>query len=201
MEMLSGAQMVVRSLQDEGIEHIFGYPGGSVLDIYDAIFQSSEIEHILVRHEQAAVHMADAYSRTTGKVGTVLVTAGPGATNLAAVLCLGQSVRRRKGHLRVHAVRGRGLPNADDYSAMDPYVKVSLTTPHEPNPDTGQDHTEVRQTKPALEAGMHPVWSKKRHRSVLRLPFNAPPPLSEEAKKKAEHAAWLLGNEDGLCET
>ncbi len=81
MEMLSGAEMVVRSLQDEGIEHIFGYPGGSVLDIYDAIFQSSDIEHFLVRHEQAAVHMADAYSRTTGKVGTVLVTAGPGATN------------------------------------------------------------------------------------------------------------------------
>lgn len=81
MEMLSGAEMVVRSLQDEGIEHIFGYPGGSVLDIYDAIFQCSDIEHFLVRHEQAAVHMADAYSRTTGKVGTVLVTAGPGATN------------------------------------------------------------------------------------------------------------------------
>ncbi|MGB5446927.1 MAG: acetolactate synthase 3 large subunit, partial [Psychromonas sp.] len=70
-----------RSLQDEGIEHIFGYPGGSVLDIYDAIFQCSDIEHFLVRHEQAAVHMADAYSRATGKVGTVLVTAGPGATN------------------------------------------------------------------------------------------------------------------------
>ena len=81
MEMLSGAEMVVRSLQDEGIEHIFGYPGGSVLDIYDALFQSSDIEHYLVRHEQGAVHMADAYSRTTGKVGTVLVTAGPGATN------------------------------------------------------------------------------------------------------------------------
>jgi len=81
MEMLSGAEMVVRSLQDEGIEHIFGYPGGSVLDIYDAIFENSNIEHFLVRHEQAAVHMADAYSRATGKVGTVLVTAGPGATN------------------------------------------------------------------------------------------------------------------------
>ena len=79
--MLSGAQMVVRSLQDQGIKHIFGYPGGSVLDIYDAIFNCSEIEHILVRHEQAAVHMADAYSRVTGEVGTVLVTAGPGATN------------------------------------------------------------------------------------------------------------------------
>ena len=81
MEMLSGAEMVVRSLQDEGIKHIFGYPGGSVLDIYDAIFQSDKIEHYLVRHEQAAVHMADAYSRVTGKVGVVLVTAGPGATN------------------------------------------------------------------------------------------------------------------------
>jgi len=81
MEMLSGAEMVVRSLQDEGIEHIFGYPGGSVLDIYDAIFKCSDIEHFLVRHEQAAVHMADAYSRATGKVGTVVVTAGPGATN------------------------------------------------------------------------------------------------------------------------
>ena len=81
MEMLSGAEMIVRSLQDEGIEHIFGYPGGSVLDIYDAIFKCSDIQHFLVRHEQAAVHMADAYSRATGKVGTVLVTAGPGATN------------------------------------------------------------------------------------------------------------------------
>jgi acetolactate synthase-1/2/3 large subunit len=81
MEMLSGAQMVIRALQDEGVKHIFGYPGGSVLDIYDALFQSSDIEHFLVRHEQAAVHMADAYSRATGKVGTVLVTAGPGATN------------------------------------------------------------------------------------------------------------------------
>ncbi len=81
MEMLSGAEMVVRALEDEGIEHIFGYPGGSVLDIYDALFENSKIEHVLVRHEQAAVHMADGYARATGKVGTVLVTSGPGATN------------------------------------------------------------------------------------------------------------------------
>ena len=81
MEMLSGAEMVVRALEDEGIEHIFGYPGGSVLDIYDALFENSKIEHILVRHEQAAVHMADGYARATGKVGAVLVTSGPGATN------------------------------------------------------------------------------------------------------------------------
>ncbi len=73
--------MVVRALEDEGVEHIFGYPGGSVLDIYDAIFENSKIEHVLVRHEQAAVHMADGYARSTGKVGAVLVTSGPGATN------------------------------------------------------------------------------------------------------------------------
>ncbi len=81
MEMLSGAEMVVRALEDEGVQHIFGYPGGSVLDIYDAIFENSKIEHVLVRHEQAAVHMADGYARATGKVGAVLVTSGPGATN------------------------------------------------------------------------------------------------------------------------
>ncbi|WCE29377.1 acetolactate synthase 3 large subunit [Vibrio sp. SCSIO 43137] len=81
MEMLSGADMVVRSLIDEGVEHIFGYPGGSVLDIYDALHQKSDIEHVLVRHEQAAVHMADGYARATGKTGVVLVTSGPGATN------------------------------------------------------------------------------------------------------------------------
>ncbi|ABM00224.1 acetolactate synthase 3 large subunit [Shewanella amazonensis] len=81
MEKLSGASMIVRSLIDEGVKHIFGYPGGSVLDIYDALHESSNIEHILVRHEQAAVHMADGYARATGDVGVVLVTSGPGATN------------------------------------------------------------------------------------------------------------------------
>lgn len=81
MEILSGAEMVVRSLIDQGIQHIFGYPGGAVLDIYDALKTVGGIEHILVRHEQAATHMADGYSRSTGKTGVVLVTSGPGATN------------------------------------------------------------------------------------------------------------------------
>ncbi|MBD2780061.1 acetolactate synthase 3 large subunit [Xenorhabdus szentirmaii] len=81
MEMLSGAEMVVRSLVDQGVEHVFGYPGGAVLDIYDALHTVGGIEHILVRHEQGAVHMADGYARSTGKVGVVLVTSGPGATN------------------------------------------------------------------------------------------------------------------------
>ena len=80
-ELFTGAEMVVKSLSALNVKYIFGYPGGSVLDIYDAIFQQDEIEHILVRHEQAATHMADGYARATGEVGVVLATSGPGATN------------------------------------------------------------------------------------------------------------------------
>jgi acetolactate synthase-1/2/3 large subunit len=80
-EMLSGGDMLIRALQDEGVEYLFGYPGGAALHIYDAIFKQQRVEHILVRHEQAATHMADGYARATGKPGVVLVTSGPGATN------------------------------------------------------------------------------------------------------------------------
>jgi acetolactate synthase I/II/III large subunit len=78
---LSGAQILVQSLIDEGVEYIFGYPGGAVLHLYDALFQQEEVKHILVRHEQGATHAADGYARATGKPGVVLVTSGPGATN------------------------------------------------------------------------------------------------------------------------
>jgi len=78
---LSGAEIVVRCLRDEGVEYIFGYPGGSVLHIYDALFKQDDVRHILVRHEQGATHAADGYARSTGKPGVVLVTSGPGATN------------------------------------------------------------------------------------------------------------------------
>ncbi|MGY0219783.1 acetolactate synthase 3 large subunit [Endozoicomonadaceae bacterium StTr2] len=81
MELLSGADMVVRSLADEGVEYIYGYPGGALLHVYDALFRQDKVTHILVRHEQAATHMADGYARATGKPGVVLVTSGPGATN------------------------------------------------------------------------------------------------------------------------
>ena len=80
-EMLSGADMIVRFLQDEGVENIYGYPGGAVLHIYDALFRQEKVNHVLVRHEQAAAHMADGYARASGKAGVVLVTSGPGATN------------------------------------------------------------------------------------------------------------------------
>lgn len=81
MKMMSGAAMVVEALKDVGVTHVFGYPGGAVLDIYDALFAQDAVKHVLVRHEQAAAHMADGYARSTGKTGTVLVTSGPGATN------------------------------------------------------------------------------------------------------------------------
>lgn len=78
---MTGAEVVVKALEDQGVEHIFGYPGGAVLPIYDELFNHKKIEHILVRHEQGATHMAEGYARSTGKVGAVLVTSGPGATN------------------------------------------------------------------------------------------------------------------------
>ena len=78
---LNGAQIVIQSLKDEGVEYIFGYPGGAVLHLYDALFQQDDVKHILVRHEQGATHAADGYARATGKPGVVLVTSGPGATN------------------------------------------------------------------------------------------------------------------------
>ena len=80
-QQMTGAEMVIEALKDQGVEHIFGYPGGAALPIYDAMFQQDVVQHILVRHEQGATHMAEGYARSTGKPGVVLVTSGPGATN------------------------------------------------------------------------------------------------------------------------
>ena len=79
--MLSGGDILIRSLQEEDVDYVFGYPGGAVLHIYDALFRQDKMKHVLVRHEQAATHMADGYARSTGRPGVVLVTSGPGATN------------------------------------------------------------------------------------------------------------------------
>ena len=78
---LTGAEIVIRCLQEEGVEYLFGYPGGAVLYIYDELFKQNKVKHILVRHEQGAVHAADGYSRSTQKTGVALVTSGPGVTN------------------------------------------------------------------------------------------------------------------------
>ena len=80
-ETMTGAEIVVRALVDQGVECLFGYPGGAVLPIYDALFHEPRLQHILVRHEQGATHAAEGYARSTGRPGVVLVTSGPGATN------------------------------------------------------------------------------------------------------------------------
>jgi len=85
-EQMTGAEMVMRALADQGVEYIFGYPGGAVLPIYDELFQQEKVKHILVRHEQGAGHAAEGYARSTGKPGVVLVTSGPGATNMVTPL-------------------------------------------------------------------------------------------------------------------
>ena len=79
--ILTGAEIVVQSLKDEGVEFVFGYPGGAALHIYDALYKQQDVQHVLVRHEQGATHAADGYARATGKPGVVLVTSGPGVTN------------------------------------------------------------------------------------------------------------------------
>src|SRR5579862_239160 len=110
-EQMNGAEMVIRALGDQGVDVVFGYPGGAVLPIYDALFMQNRLRHILVRHEQGAVHAAEGYARSTGKVGVVLVTSGPGATNAVTgltdalmdsvpIVCLtGQVPTRRVGLL------------------------------------------------------------------------------------------------------
>ena len=85
---IAGNDILIQSLINEGVEYIFGYPGGAALHIYDAIFNQKDMQHILVRHEQGATHAADGYARATGKPGVVLVTSGPGATNAITGIAL-----------------------------------------------------------------------------------------------------------------
>ena len=82
----TGSEILIQALLDQGVDVLFGYPGGAVLPIYDALFQQNELRHILVRHEAGAVHAGEGYARSTGKVGSVLVTSGPGATNIVTGL-------------------------------------------------------------------------------------------------------------------
>ena len=124
---LSGAEIVVRCLQEEGVEHVFGYPGGSVLYIYDAIFKQEKFQHILVRHEQAAVHAADAYSRATQKVGVCLVTSGPGVTNavtgIATAYMDSIPMIILSGQVPTHAIGQDAFQECDTVGITRPCVK------------------------------------------------------------------------------
>lgn len=126
--------MLIRALRDEGVEHIFGYPGGAALHIYDAIFRQQDVKHILVRHEQAATHAADAYSRSTGRVGTVLVTSGPGATNaitgIATAYMDSIPMVVISGQVMSHLIGEDAFQETDMVGISRPVVKHSFMVKH-----------------------------------------------------------------------
>jgi len=130
-EKYSGAQMVVKALVDLGVKHVFGYPGGSVLDIYDALLEQDELQHILVRHEQAATHMADGYSRSTNEVGVVLVTSGPGATNcvtgIATAYMDSIPMVVLSGQVATHLIGDDAFQETDILGCSRPIVKHSYS--------------------------------------------------------------------------
>src|SRR6202049_1951692 len=128
MTEMTGAEMVIEALADQGVEHIFGYPGGAVLPIYDALFQSQDrVRHILVRHEQGAVHAAEGYARSTGKVGCVLVTSGPGATNavtgLTDALCDSIPLVVITGQVPTHLIGNDAFQECDTVGITRPCTK------------------------------------------------------------------------------
>ena len=127
---MTGAEMVIEALADQGVEHIFGYPGGAVLPIYDALFQqSNRVQHILVRHEQGAVHAAEGYARSTGKVGCVLVTSGPGATNavtgLTDALCDSIPIVCITGQVPTHLIGNDAFQECDTVGITRPCTKYN----------------------------------------------------------------------------
>lgn len=126
--------MLIRALRDEGVEYIFGYPGGAALHIYDAIFRQQDVKHILVRHEQAATHAADAYSRSTGRVGTVLVTSGPGATNaitgIATAYMDSIPMVVISGQVMSHLIGEDAFQETDMVGISRPVVKHSFMVKH-----------------------------------------------------------------------
>jgi acetolactate synthase I/II/III large subunit len=130
MTEMTGAEMVIEALADQGVEHLFGYPGGAVLPIYDALFQSQDrIRHILVRHEQGAVHAAEGYARSTGKVGCVLVTSGPGATNavtgLTDALCDSIPLVVITGQVPTHLIGNDAFQECDTVGITRPCTKYN----------------------------------------------------------------------------
>jgi acetolactate synthase-1/2/3 large subunit len=129
MTEMTGAEMVMAALADQGVEHIFGYPGGAVLPIYDALFQQDKVRHVLVRHEQGAVHAAEGYARSTGKVGTVLVTSGPGATNavtgLTDALCDSIPLVVITGQVPTHLIGNDAFQECDTVGITRPCTKYN----------------------------------------------------------------------------
>ena len=125
--VLTGAEIVIRCLQEEKVDYVFGYPGGAVLFIYDELFKQDQVRHVLVRHEQAAVHAADAYARSTEKIGVALVTSGPGATNavtgIATAFCDSIPMVIISGQVPTAAIGQDAFQEVDTVGITRPLVK------------------------------------------------------------------------------
>ena len=134
---LAGNDMLIQSLINEGVEYIFGYPGGAALHIYDSIFKQKEMQHILVRHEQGATHAADGYARATGKPGVVMVTSGPGATNaitgIATAFMDSIPMIVISGQVQSHLIGTDAFQETDMIGISRPIVKHSFTVDHQKN--------------------------------------------------------------------
>src|SRR3979490_1274127 len=127
---LTGAEIVIRCLQEEGVEYVFGYPGGAVLYIYDELFKQDKVKHVLVRHEQGAVHAADGYSRSSHRIGVALVTSGPGVTNavtgIATAYMDSIPMVVITGQVPTHAIGQDAFQECDTVGITRPCVKHNM---------------------------------------------------------------------------
>ena len=156
---MTGAKMVVQALKDQGVDTVFGYPGGAVLPIYDEVFPQNEIQHILVRHEQGATHAADGYARATGKPGVVLVTSGPGATNcvtgIATAYMDSSPLVVFTGQVSTHLIGNDAFQEVDCIGITRPCVKhnflVERVEDLAPAQVLGPDHVLARRARPEVD--------------------------------------------------
>ena len=172
-EQMTGSAMVIRALVDQGVEVVFGYPGGAVLPIYDALFEQNALRHILVRHEQGAVHAAEGYARSTGKIGAVLVTSGPGATNAVTgltdalmdsipVICL-------TGQVPTHLIGNDAFQEADTTGITRPCTKHNyLVKTIEDLPRVMHEAVYVATARPARAGGHRPAQGHPQTKARLR---------------------------------
>ena len=186
MTEMTGAEMVIAALADQGVEHLFGYPGGAVLPIYDALFQQDKVNHILVRHEQGAVHAAEGYARSTGKVGTVLVTSGPGATNavtgLTDAFCDSIPLVVITGQVPTHLIGNDAFQECDTVGITRPCTKYNYLVKNIADlPQRAARGLPHRRQRPAgAGRGRHPQGHPVRQGRLLQAQGLSAPRLSAE---------------------
>jgi acetolactate synthase I/II/III large subunit len=195
-EPLSGAEIVIRALVDQGVEVVFGYPGGAVLPIYDALFKQNALRHILVRHEQGAVHAAEGYARSTGRVGVVLVTSGPGATNavtgLTDALMDSVPIVCLTGQVPTHLIGNDAFQEADTTGITRPCTKHNYLV------------KDVRELARMLHEAFYVAKSGRPGPVVVDLPKDilfAPGPYNEPGQgHRKSYRPQLLPDPDRIAE-